>query len=131
MKWRRTAPHHEAGMSKSSRRVLITFAGILVLMLLLFAWLGPRLLGANVRSWLEVGASDALGMDVHINGGVGLRLLPVLHVTVNDVRVTNRGMQVANAAHAELGFELGALLHKDLQVQSVAFKHVAITITRD
>jgi AsmA protein len=123
--------HYEAGMSKSARRVLIAFAGIAVLILLLCAWLGPRLLGANVRSRLELGASDALGMDVHIGGTVGLRLFPVLHVTLTDLRITNHGAPVANAAQAELGIELGALLHKDLQVQSVAFKHVTIVITRD
>jgi AsmA protein len=117
-------------LSKSLKGVLIAFAGILAL-LLLFAWLGPRLLGANVRSRLEVAASDALGMDVHIGGPVGLRLFPVLHVTLEDVRITNHGADVATAAQAAFGIELRALLHKDLQIQSLAFKHMTITITRD
>jgi AsmA protein len=112
------------------KRVLIALAGILALMILI-AWLGPRLLGANVRSRLEADASDALGMEVKVGGRLALRFFPGLHITLEDVRIRNHGVDVASVDEVKLGIELRSLLHKDMKFQDVRFKNARITIERD
>src|SRR5580700_2267902 len=122
--------HNRAGRPKTMKRVLITLAVILAVAILL-VWLGPRFLGANVQSRLEADASDALGMQVQVGGRPALRFFPSLHVTVADVRVRNRGADVASVGEVKLGIELRSLLHKDLKIQDVRFKNAKITIARD
>jgi uncharacterized protein involved in outer membrane biogenesis len=118
-------------MSKTMQRVLVALVGSVVLLIILIIWLGPRLLGANVKSRLEADASDALGMQVQVGGSVALRFFPGLHVTVKDVRIRNRGLDVATIGEVQLGIELRSLLHKDLKIQGVRFKSARITIKRD
>ena len=113
------------------KRVLLALIGALVLLVALITWLGPRLLGAHVKSRLEADASDALSMQVQVGGSVALRFFPGLHVTVLDVHIRNRGLDVASIGEVHLGIELHSLLHKDLKFQSVHFKNARITIARD
>ena len=113
------------------KRVLLALIGALVLLVALITWLGPRLLGAHVKSRLEADASDALSMQVQVGGSVALRFFPGLHVTVTDVHIRNRGLDVASIGEVQLGIELHSLLHKDLKFQSVHFKNARITIARD
>lgn len=117
-------------MSKTMKRLLVALAALLALAILI-AWLGPGLLGAKVRSRLEADASEALGMDVQIGGHVALRFFPLLHVTLDDVHIRNRGADVATAAQVKLGIELRSLLRKDLKFQEVRFKGARISIERD
>jgi uncharacterized protein involved in outer membrane biogenesis len=118
-------------MSKTMKRVFAALAALLAILAILVVWLGPRLLGANVRSRLEADASAALGMQVQVGGSVTLRFFPGLHVTVADVHIRNRGVDVASAGEVELAIELYSLLHKDLAFQGVRFKRARITIERD
>ncbi|HJX14864.1 MAG TPA: AsmA family protein, partial [Candidatus Deferrimicrobiaceae bacterium] len=55
---------------------------------------------------LEAAASDALGMEVRIGGRMGIGLFPGFHVTLEDVRIRNRGADVASAKETILGIEL-------------------------
>jgi uncharacterized protein involved in outer membrane biogenesis len=118
-------------MSITMKRVLLALIGTVVLLVALMTWLGPRLLGTHVKSRLEADASDALAMQVQVGGRVALRFFPGLHVTVTDVRIRNRGLDIATIGEAQLGIELHSLLHKDLKIQSVHFKNARITIARD
>jgi AsmA protein len=118
-------------MSKTMQRVLIALAGTFVLLVILAVWLGPRLLGANVRTRLETDASRALGMQVQVGGRVALRFFPLLHVTLEDIHIRNRGADIASIGEVQLGIELRSLLHKDLEFRSVQFKGAQITIERN
>lgn len=118
-------------MSKTMQRVVVALAGTVALLVVLGVWLGPRLLGANVRAHLETDASSALGMQVQVAGRVALRFFPLLHVTLEDVRVRNRGADIASITEVQLGIELRSLLHKDLQIRAVAFKGAHITLERN
>jgi len=117
-------------MSKFTQRVLIAFAAI-VLLIALAAIFGRSLLGANLQGRLQSGASEALGMEVRIAGPIAVRLLPLLHLTLHDVRITNHGAAVASAEEAELGIDLRSLFESDLKLRDVRFKGAKITITRD
>src|ERR1700722_13877008 len=102
-------------MSKNMQRVLVALAGACALLVVSGIWLGPRLLGENVRARLETDASSALGMQVQVAGRVALRFFPIVHVTLEDIHVRNRGADVASVGEVQLDIELRSLLHKNLK----------------
>jgi uncharacterized protein involved in outer membrane biogenesis len=80
---------------------------------------------------LEAAASDALGMEVRIGGRMGIGLFPGFHVTLEDVRIRNRGVDVASAKKAILGIELLPLLHKNVRIVKIGMKRPRISIEQD
>jgi uncharacterized protein involved in outer membrane biogenesis len=120
----------EKAMPKFMPRVLIALAALLVLVALA-SFFGPRFLGANLQSRLESGASDALGMEVKIDGPVALRFFPALHLTVQGVHVSNHGATVAAAGEVRLGIELRSLWAKDLKFRELKVQGAKITVARD
>ena len=83
------------------------------------------------KPWLEAAASDALGMEVRIGGRLGIGLFPGFHVTLGDVRIRNRGLDVASAKEAILGIELLPLLHKEVRVVKIGMRRPRISIEQD
>ena len=80
---------------------------------------------------LEAAASDALGMEVRIGGRLGIGLFPGFHITVEDVRIRNRGADVASAKETILGIEFLPLLHKELRIVKIGMKRPRISIEQD
>ena len=80
---------------------------------------------------LEAAASDALGMEVRIGGRLGIRLFPGFHITVEDVRIRNRGADVASAKETTLGIEFLPLLHRELRIVKIGMKRPRISIEQD
>ena len=118
-------------MSRLPRLILfaaIGFAGLLVLVAaaLLF------LVDANVyKPRLEATASQALGMEVRIGGRLGIGFFPGLLLTLEDVHIRNRGVDVASAKEARLGIDLLPLLKKEVRIEKIALKHPRVSIERD
>lgn len=118
-------------MSKSLKIVLFAvsgFVGLLVLValaLLLFVDVNaykPRLIAA---------ASEALGMEVSVDGRLGIGFFPGLHVTLEDAHIRNRGTDLVSAKQARLGIELLPLLQKKIRIDKIVLKSPAISIVRD
>ncbi|MFA6148144.1 MAG: AsmA family protein [bacterium] len=80
---------------------------------------------------LEAALSDALGMEVRIGGRLGVGLFPGFHITVEDVRIRNRGADVASAKQTFLGIELSPLLHKEIRVVKIGMRRPRISIDQD
>lgn len=80
---------------------------------------------------LEAAASDALGMEIHIDGRLGIGVSPGLHVTLEDVRIRNRGTDVASAQEASLGIDLLPLLNREIRFGKITLKWPTISIERD
>jgi AsmA protein len=80
---------------------------------------------------LEMAASDALGMEVHIDDRLGIGFFPAFRVTLEDVHIRNRGADVASAKEASLGIDLLPLLHKEVRIGKIALKRPRISIERD
>ncbi len=117
-------------MSKSSKIVLVAvvaLAGIVVLV----AVLAALVLRVNAKPRLEAIASKALEMEVHIDGPLTIRFFPGVHIALADVRVRQRGAEVASAGEVDLGFELLPLLHKEVQTDQIGVKRLRIAIERD
>ncbi len=114
------------------RKIALFLAGGLLALLILAA--GALVLFVDVnahKAWLETAASDALGMEVRIGGRLGIGLFPGFHVSLEDVRIRNRGADVASARETILGIELLPLLHKELRIVKIGMKRSRISIEQD
>src|SRR5690242_14672152 len=87
-------------MSRPPR--IIVFAAIGLLGLLVLGTVALLLfVDANVyKARLEATVSGALGMEVSIGGRLRIGFFPGLLVTVEDVRIRNRGVEVGSAKEA-------------------------------
>ncbi len=83
------------------------------------------------RAKLEATASKALGMEVRVDGALGMTLLPSLHITLEDVHLTQQGTEIASAEKVRLGIDLFPLLQNKIRIGTFALKHPRISIERD
>jgi uncharacterized protein involved in outer membrane biogenesis len=117
-------------MSRSLRVILVAVIGFVGLFGLVAAALF-LFVDANVyKARLEAAASGALGMEVSIGGRVAIGLFPGLLLTLEDVRIRNRGMDVASAKEARLGIDLLPLLKKEVRIENIALKYPRVSIER-
>jgi uncharacterized protein involved in outer membrane biogenesis len=116
----------------NQRKIALFAAGGLFALLLLAAVALVLFVDVNAhKPRLEAAASDALGMEVRIGGRLGIGMFPGFHITVEDVRIRNRGADVASAEETVLGIELLPLLHKELRVVKVGMKRPRVSIEQD
>ena len=80
---------------------------------------------------LEATASEALGMEVSIGGGMRIGFFPGLLVTLEDLRIHNRGSDIVSAQAATLEVDLLPLLRGEVRVRKITLKHPRISIERD
>ena len=113
-------------------KIPLLAAGGLLALLILAAVALVLFVDVNaLKPRLEAAASDALGMEVRIGGRLGIGLFPGFHVTLVDVRIRNRGADVASAKETFLGIELLPLLHKELRIVKIGMKQPRISIEQD
>jgi uncharacterized protein involved in outer membrane biogenesis len=86
--------------------------------------------GADAKREVQALASEALGMEFQVQGALGLRLFPALHVTMEGVRIRNGRSEIATASHASIGVELLPLLRREVQIGAVGLRDVRITVER-
>jgi len=75
---------------------LAVFAGILVLLLNIKAF----------KPQIKAAASTAMGMDVRINGRMGIALFPGFGLSLKDVNVRNRGLDVVTIEKISIGLKI-------------------------
>ncbi len=80
---------------------------------------------------LETAASELLGMEVRVGGHLGIGLFPGLRVSMEDVHIGNRGVEVFSAKLATLGIDLLPLLRKQVRVGTLALEHPRLAIERN
>jgi AsmA protein len=80
---------------------------------------------------LEAAVSEAAGMEVRVGGRLGIGFFPGLFVTLEDVHIRNREMEVASATEARLGIDLLPLFQGKVRVGKIVLKHPRISIERD
>jgi len=125
---------HLKGKRMANKRKIALFAtGGIVALLVLAAVALVLFVDVNAhKSRLEGAASDALGMEVRIGGRLGIGFFPGFHVTLGDVRIRNRGADVASAKEAILGIELLPLLRKkEVRIVKIGMKLPRISIEQD
>ncbi len=117
-------------MAKSSKTILFIAGGLFALLVLAAVALLFFVDADAYKPRLEAVASKALGMEVSVEGRLGVNFFPGLLVTLKDVHVRNRGTEVASAAEARLGLELLPLFRKQVRMGSISLQHARISIER-
>lgn len=80
---------------------------------------------------LEAAVSKTLGMELSIGGPIGIAFSSGLLVTLADVQVRSRGVDVVSAKQAKLGITLLPLLTGDVRITSLALSHARVSVERD
>lgn len=79
---------------------------------------------------VESAASGALGMDVTVEGGLGIGFFPGLRLKMANVRVRNRGSELLFAEEADLAVRFLPLLRKELRYRSVTLHRARLSVER-
>jgi uncharacterized protein involved in outer membrane biogenesis len=117
-------------MNAKKRKVLFALSGVaaaLILAVVIFA------LTFDINSYrprIEAAASGATGLEVTINGKMGLSFFP-FGVSAKDIHVANKGGEIISIENLKLGAELMPLLKKQLKVTSCELVKPAVTIVKD
>ena len=105
--------------------------GILIALLLLAGVAIFVLVDVNTyKPRIESAVSDALGMEFRIQGKAGLRLLPSANIALSDVRLRNRGADLAAAETLRVGVELRPLLARRIVITELALETPVIRIEK-
>lgn len=118
-------------MSKSLKIILLAASGFVGLVVVLALALMFFVDANAYKPRLESTASKMLGMEVSVEGQVGIAFFPGVRVTLDDVHIRNQGRDVASAKEAILGIDLLPLLHKEVVVRVITLRHPRISIERD
>ncbi|GAB4243928.1 MAG: hypothetical protein OHK0028_22340 [Deltaproteobacteria bacterium] len=100
---------------------LLALAGVAILYLVDVNAHKPR---------IEAAVSDALGMEFRILGNAGLRLFPSAGITLSDVRLRNRGSDLATAGTLRVGVKLRPLLRRQVVITELALEKPVIRIEK-
>src|SRR5512145_1857194 len=79
---------------------------------------------------IEAAATDALGMELRIQGKAGLRLVPSVGISVADVHVRNRGTELAKLASLRIGVKLLPLLSRQLRITEFVLEKPDVLIEK-
>jgi uncharacterized protein involved in outer membrane biogenesis len=99
---------------------LVVLAGILALLL-------------NIKAFtpqIEAAASAALGMDVRIKGRMGIALFPGFGLSLKDVNVRNRGLDVVAIEKMRIGLKLIPLARFQIKIIQVGLVRPVFSIVR-
>lgn len=118
-------------MSKSIKIILFSVAGMIGLLILFSVALFFFVDAGLFKPRLEKAASEALGMEVRVAGRLGITFSPDLNVMLEDVRIRNRGMEIASAKEAKLEISLLPLLHREVRIKRIGLQQPSISIQRD
>lgn len=83
------------------------------------------------KTRLEATVSDALGIEVKINGRLGFSFFPGFLVTLDDIHIGRQGEDIISAKSATIGIKLLSLLNKKVLVDRITLQGASITIERD
>jgi uncharacterized protein involved in outer membrane biogenesis len=105
-------------MTLHKKKVLFITTGVITLVVLA----GILALLLNIKAFkpqIEAAASTALGMDVRIKGGMGIALFPGLGLSLKDVNVRNRGLDVVTIEKMRIGLKLIPLARFEIKIIQV------------
>jgi hypothetical protein len=117
-------------MNAKKKKVLFILGGGAVALLLVVVFFALTFNINSYRPRIEAAASGATGLEVRINGKMGLSFFP-FGVSAKDIHVANKGGEILSLENLKLGAELMPLLMKRLKVTSCELVKPAVTIVKD
>lgn len=79
---------------------------------------------------IETAVSDALGMEFRIHGKASLQLFPPAGISLSDVRLRNRGTDLASAETLRVGVKLRPMLRREVVITELVLEKPAIRIEK-
>ena len=116
-------------MTLHKKKVLFITAGVITLVLLA----GILALMLNIKGFkpqIEAAASTVLGMDVRIKGGMGIALFPGLGLSLKDVNVRNKGLDVVTIEKMRISLSLISLIKFEIKIIQVELVKPVFSIVR-
>jgi uncharacterized protein involved in outer membrane biogenesis len=118
-------------MSGPVKIIILVVSGFVTLLVLVASALFLFVDDEHYKSRIEAAASEALGMEVGVDGRLRIGIFPGMHVTLNEVHIRNMEAEVICAEKASLGIDLLPLLRGEVRINSVVLKQPGIIIERD
>jgi len=118
-------------MSKTLKHIRFAIGALMGLLVLVAIALRLFLDVNAYKPRFEAASSRALGMEVRVGGRLGVDFFPCVLVTLEDVRLRNRGVDVATARQVRLGIDFLPLLQNQIRIEKIALEHPKIYIERD
>ena len=116
-------------MTRRKKKVLFITIGVVTLAVV--AGVLALLLNIKViKPQIEAAASAALGMDVRIRGGMGIDLFPGFGLSLKDVNVQKRGLDVVTIEEMKIGLKLIPLARFDIKIIHVELAKPVFSIVR-
>ena len=116
-------------MALHNKKVLFITSGVITLVVLA----GILGLLLNIKAFkpeIETAASTALGMDVRIKGRMGIALFPRFGLSLKDVSVRNKGLDVVTIGKMRLGLKLIPLARFEIKIIQVELVRPVFSIVR-
>ncbi len=116
-KWVGRCAHWVKAMRPKRKRGL-AIAGGVVALIIIAGIVAALLFNINsYKSRIETAASEATGLDVRINGRMGLSFFP-FGVSARNIHVTSEGGDILSLESLKIGVKLMPLLKRQLEVTS-------------
>jgi AsmA protein len=110
---------------------LLVALGILALIVVLAGVAFVLLADVNAhKPRIEAAVSDALGMEFRIRGTAGLRLFPSAGIALSDIRLRNRGAELAAVETVRVGVKLMPLLRRRVEVTELLLEKPTVRIEK-
>ncbi|MFO7971673.1 MAG: AsmA family protein [Desulfobacterales bacterium] len=99
---------------------LVVFAGIFALMLNI----------ERFKPQIETTASTALGMDVRIKGRMGIALFPGFGLSLKDINLRNKGLEVVTVENMRIGLKLIPFARSEIKITRIELVKPVFSIVR-
>ena len=106
-------------------------AGSLAGLIVLVAAVAAYILRQDAKPRLEAAASQALQMEVRVDGEFSVGFLPRLHVALTDVHAGKDGGEIGSAEEVQVGIALLPLLHREVRIRTIKLHRLRLAIERD
>lgn len=117
-------------MSKSLKSIGFAVGALIGLLVLAAIALSLFLDVDAYKPKLEAAISDMMGMEVEVDGRLGIGFFPDVRVTLNDVHIRNRGTEVVAAGVARIRVDFLSLLQKEVRIRQIALEHPSISLEK-
>ncbi len=118
-------------MTRTRKLVIFGLAALAAVVGLVAVGLGLLLDTDAHKARLQATTSQALGLEVDIAGSLALDFFPGLTVTLNDVRVRRREVDVVVARQARVAVDMMSLLRQQPRIGRIELSQATIVIARD
>ncbi len=103
----------------TAKKVLLASFSIIALFIVTLIALAFFIDVNSYKPRIEAAASDALGMDVKINGKMRIVLFPGLGITTENISIHNRGTELLAAEEVKLGLKLFPLIKREVYINEI------------